>query len=119
MKCLDTYALVEIAKANPNYAYLIQEDIVIPDVTLAEFYWVLLRDFGVDTAQEWFEKLLPYAKDARVEILIAAMDYRYEERKHNLSFFDCAGYVYALTHHIPFVTGDKEFEKKHGVEFVK
>ena len=119
MKCLDTYALIEIAKRNPRFAYLMEEDFVIPDVTLAEFYAVLLRDFGDGVAEEWLEKLLPYSKDAAIEILIAAMDYRAEHRKQNLSFFDCAGYAYAITHRIPFVTGDKEFEKKYGVEFVK
>ena len=42
-----------------------------------------------------------------------------ENKKQNMSFFDCVGYVYARENNIKFVTGDKEFEKKEGVLFIK
>ena len=43
MYCLDTYALVEIAEGNPKFTFLIEEKVIIPGTTLAEFYWVLLN----------------------------------------------------------------------------
>ena len=119
MNCLDTYALIEIAKASPSYAGLFNEDFVITDMTLAEFYWVLLRDYDSDLAENWLEKLLPYSQEVKKEILISAMKYRHENRKQDLSFFDCVGYLFAISKGFKFVTGDKEFENKKGVLFIK
>ena len=39
------------------------------------------------------------------------MKFRHKNKSKNLSFFDCAGYVYTIENKIRFVTGDKEFEK--------
>ena len=44
---------------------------------------------------------------------------RIEHAKENLSFFDCVGYVFAQEHGLIFVTGDKAFEKREGVEYIK
>jgi predicted nucleic acid-binding protein len=46
------------------------------------------------------------------------MKFRIENRKQNLSFFDCAGYVFAMENGMTFVTGDREFRNMKGVEFV-
>ncbi len=119
MNCLDTYALIEIAKGSPAYQKFFEEEFVVPDTTLAELYWVLFRDYGQELAEEWYQKLMPYSKPAEKEILIAAMDYRKEHRKQRVSFFDSVGYVFAITRGYPFVTGDKEFKGKHNVVFVK
>ena len=118
-KCLDTYALVEIAKANPSYAIYITQDFVIADLTLAEFYAVLLREEGELSAEEWFTKLEAYAMPVSREILKDAVRFRYAHRKQRISFFDAAGYQYAQRNAMMFVTGDKEFEKMEGVEFLK
>ncbi len=119
MNCMDTYALVEIAKGNPAYAGLFDEDFVITSETLAEFFWVTLRDFGIGAAEEWFLKLGAYSKQASKETLVDAMRYRYERRREDLSFFDCVGYLFAVENGFIFVTGDKEFKDKKGVLFIK
>ena len=119
MMCLDTYALIEIARGSPAYSAFFNEDILLADVTLAEFYWVLLRDFGEQAAEHWIKKFIPYSQETTQEVLLKAMKYRFDHKKENLSFFDCAGYLFALENGYDFVTGDKEFKDKKNVVFVK
>ena len=118
MNCLDTYALVEIAKGSPAYSELFDKDFIITDLTLAEFYWVMLRD-SYSEAETWIEKLAPYSKEVKKELLLSAMKYRSDNKKENLSFFDCTGYVFAQANKCDFVTGDKAFKNKKGVLFIK
>src|SRR3989338_1848642 len=86
--CLDTYALVEIANANPKFAEYLNSDFVLTDLTLAEFYAVLLREEGEKVADYWFKKLERYALPVVKEILIEAIKFRYEHRKQDISFFE-------------------------------
>ncbi len=119
VKFLDTYALVEISKSNPRFNYLFESDFVVLDLTLAELYTVLLRESGKDLADLWCKKLENFSTSASLPILIKAVNYRYENKKQNLSFFDCVGYIFAKENGMNFVTGDKEFKDKEGVEFIK
>jgi len=118
-KCLDTYALIEIHDENPNFINYLNEDFVIIDLIMAEFYGIMLRNYNEQTAQYLFKKFEAYLKPVDVKILIKAVKFRQENKKENLSFFDCVGYVYALENNMNFVTGDKEFKNKDNVEFVK
>lgn len=117
IKCLDTYILCEILQGNEKYFSYIKEDFVLTDVILAEFYWVILREFNEATARYWLTKLKLNSFACSLEILAKAMENR-KKLKRNLSFFDIVGYTYALEKNIPFVTGDKEFKSLPGVEFV-
>lgn len=119
MKCLDTYALVEIVRENPNFAQYLNQDFVITDLTLAEFYGVLLRDDSEELAELWFRKLEINAVPVDREILREAVRFRYEYRKVGISLFDAVGYVFSLKKGLIFVTGDKEFERFSNVEFRK
>lgn len=118
-KCLDTYALAEIAKGNKEFSVYLLEEFVVTDLTLAEFYAVLLREEGENSAEYWFKRLEAYAVPVSRQVLKEAIVFRYQHRKQNVSFFDAVGYTYALRNNLPFVTGDKEFEKMPGVEFRK
>ena len=71
------------------------------------------------TADYWYRKLLFFAKPVTREILIKAVRYRIDNKKQNLSFFDCVGYMFAMENNMDFVTGDREFQGKDGVEFLK
>lgn len=117
MRYLDTYVLAEIAAGNDLYKKYVDGEFVISDLTLAEFYWVLLRDVGEDAAEDWFARLQAYAVPVARDILRKAMVFRFKHKKQNLSFFDCVGYVFALENDVVFVTGDKEFRGMNGVEF--
>jgi len=119
MKCLDTYALVEINNGNPKFVNLLNEDIIITDLTFAEFYGQIFRKYDKKTADYWNKKLSVFCKTVSREILLKAVVYRIEKSKENLSFFDCVGYIYSLENNLKFVTGDQAFEHKEGVEFIK
>ena len=118
-KCLDTYALVEIAKGNPKFAGYLNANFVITDLTLAEFYAVLLREDGEKTADYWFKKLERYSVVLDKETLIESVKFRYAHRKKDISFFDAVGYIFSVKNGYYFVTGDKEFENFDFVEFKK
>lgn len=118
-KCLDTYALVEISKENQKFYEYFTYDFVLTDLTLTEFYLVVLREEGEKTADYWFRKLEQYSLPVEREILIEAIKFKHEHRKEHISFFDAVGYIFSLKKGYLFVTGDKEFEKLPGVEFKK
>lgn len=119
MKCLDTYALVEISNGNPLFAHLLNENTIITDLTMAEFYGDLYRKYNIKTADYWHRKLSSICRTVPREILLKAVQYRIDRKKQNLSFFDCVGYLFALENNFTFVTGDKEFQHKEKVEFIR
>jgi predicted nucleic acid-binding protein len=119
MLCLDTYALSEISKDNPNYTPIYEQEFIIAEPILAEFYYVLYRDHDEETAIYWLEKLRSFAKPVPFYIWIKAVKYKKEHNKEDLSFFDCVGYMFAIENGYTFVTGDRQFEKKKGVRFIK
>ena len=118
-QCLDTYALVEIKKGSPNYASLLSMEFVITDLTLVEFYAVLLREEGQKSADYWWGRLTTRSEPVPLHILIEAVRFRHKHRKRRISFFDAVGYSYAIAKNMVFVTGDKGFEKLPHVDFRK
>lgn len=119
MKCLDTYALVEIHNENPNFIHYLKEEFIISDITMAEFYSVLLRDYNEKTADYLLKKFEGYIAHTNLNTLIKAIKFRHKNKKQNFSFFDCVGYIFAVEKNMKFVTGDKEFKNLPHVEFVK
>lgn len=118
-KCLDTYTLIEIYLGNKDFLDYLNIELVITDLTLAEFYGVLLRDYGEEDANLWFRKLEKYSVPVGRDILKEAAKFRHKNKKSGISFFDAVGYIFALKKGYKFVTGDKEFENKINVEFKK
>ena len=118
IKCLDTYVLVEICNGNSKFVDLLNEKAIVTDIIMAEFYADLYRKYGLKTADYWHRKLNPLCRTVSKEILLKAVRYRIDNKKQKLSFFDCVGYVFAQEHSMIFVTGDKEFKNKKGVQFM-
>tara|TARA_Y100000310_G_scaffold345481_1_gene465490 strand:+ start:2828 stop:3190 length:363 start_codon:yes stop_codon:yes gene_type:complete len=118
MYCLDTYALIEIAIGNPKFAFLMKEQYVIPNTTLGEFCWVLIKEDNEHVADLWTSKLKNRSVLVSTETILKAQFFREKNKKKNLSFFDCAGYQFALDKKYEFVTGDKEFKNLPGVKFI-
>ena len=119
MRCLDAYALVEIHNGNPLFIGLLNEEAVITDVTMAEFYGHLYKKHNAATADYWHRKLSFICKNVPRDTLIKATKFRIDRKEKNLSFSDCVGYVFAAENGMRFVTGDREFRQMQGVEFVK
>lgn len=116
-RCLDTYALMEIYLGNVKFAEYLNIEFVINDLTLAEFYGVLSKEYGEGEAELWLKKLERYSVQIERDILIEAIKFRQEHKKQNLSFFDAAGYIFSIKNRYNFVTGDKEFKDLPNVEF--
>jgi len=119
VKVLDTYVLWEIAIGNPKFTHYLEEDFVVNDLILAEFYGIFLREFNEQTANYWILKLKCYSQEVPLQVLIKAVKFRRNNPKKKLSFFDASGYMFARENNYSFVTGDKEFEHLQDVEFVK
>lgn len=119
MKCLDTYALMEISNANPKFSFLMNEDFMVTDLTMAEFYIVLRKKHNDQTAQHWHKKMVPFCKPVARQTLINALLFREENKAEDISVFDAVGYTFARENKHAFVTGDKAFRNKVGVMFIQ
>jgi predicted nucleic acid-binding protein len=117
--CLDTYALIEIYKGNTRFSDLLNASVVICDLTLAEFFGVILREKGENEARYWVRQFEQYVVHVELATLFNAVKFRQENRKKRYSFFDAVGYVYSLEHGFEFVTGDEGFRGMNQVDFRK
>ena len=115
----DTYALIEITKNNPSYVKFIEEPITTTKFNLAELIYIIMSENGESVARKVFEKF----KDAEIsvpdDVLFKSMAFRLKNKKKNLSYVDCIGYIFAIENGLMFLTGDRAFEKINNVEFVK
>ncbi|MFH0714434.1 MAG: PIN domain-containing protein [Candidatus Diapherotrites archaeon] len=115
----DTYALVEIAKGNPRYSRFEEAALVTLDFNLAELYYGFLRENGRTVADAVFKEYSQWSVSFPQSVIPSAMRFKLEFRRENLSYADCLGYAFAQSQGIPFLTGDRQFEGKPGVEFVR
>jgi len=115
----DTYALIEITKNNPNYLKFIEEIIVTTRFNLAELIYIILSEKGEPSAKQAFAKFRGAEIDVSDDVLFKAMLFRFKNKKKNLSYVDCIGYIFALENNLKFLTGDDAFEGMENVEFVK
>ena len=116
---LDTYAIVEIARKNPNYERYIGVPFAMTKLNLFELHQYLVRGKGEAYADGLIENYIPNVVDYDVEVIKKASKLRAEQTSKNLSMTDCVGYVYAKENSMVFVTGDREFNGMENVEFVK
>ena len=116
----DTYALFEVGEGNENYKnYLKNIAIVITKLNLMELYYGLIIKYDEKTANSLYEKFSPYCVNIDDNTIKKAMMFRALNKKRDLSYVDCIGYILAKQRNIKFLTGDKEFERMENVEFVK
>ncbi|HUS50720.1 MAG TPA: PIN domain-containing protein [Candidatus Paceibacterota bacterium] len=115
----DSYAVIEIVTGNPNYAKFVNEVPIITIFNLAEIYYSSLNRLDDKRADEIYEKYCQCVVEVSDEILKKAIKFRKENKKKDLSYADCIGYICALENNMKFLTGDKEFEGMRNVEFVK
>lgn len=115
----DSYAVIELINGNPNYLSYKHESIILTLFNLAEVYWSSLHEYDeikANAIYEWLKKSLVEIDD---ETLKEAIKFRKKNKKKNLSYTDCIGYMYALRHKLKFLTGDNAFKDVSNVEFVK
>ena len=119
MHFFDTYALVEMAKGNPNYQKFSGCPIHASLFNKMEFFYSCLLE---KTEKGAIGKM----KEAKINVLeigdsdiINACNFRLKHRAKKLSYADCIGYTLAKREGLGFLTGDRQFEGLENVEFVK
>lgn len=115
----DSYALIEIFKENPNYKKYISEFVTLTRLNIMEVYHAILRDFDLDKADLFFNTYINNAVEFSDDVMKKAIQFKLKNKKLNLSYVDCIGYIYSLEHGIKFLTGDPQFKNFTGVEFVE
>jgi predicted nucleic acid-binding protein len=115
----DSYAIIEIVKENKNYLKYLDEEATITIFNLAEIYYSVLNEHPLEKADAVFESYKNATVEIDEDILKEAVKFRKQNKKKNLSYADCIGYIYALRNNMKFLTGDKEFEGMRNVEFAK
>ena len=115
----DTYAIVEILNANPNYTLYIDKNAVLTKLNIFEIFYNILRDYGERKANKVVDQYYESVVDYNRNVIEEAAQFRLENKKRKLSMTDCVGYLIAKKLGIKFLTGDKEFENMENVEFVK
>lgn len=115
----DSYAVIELIKGNPNYAKYAMNNVNITVFNLAEIYWSALNDLGEEKAEEIYNKFKECIMELSDHIIKEAIKFRKNNKKKDLSYADCIGYICSLKNNMIFLTGDKEFEDMENVEFVK
>ena len=113
----DTYAFIELHKANPNYAKFKGKPIITTKMNLMELHYTILREVGKNLANIHLQYLQRFTVEFELNHIKLANQLKYKYK--NLSYVDCLGYVIALTNQVPFVTGDEGFKDMPNVEFIK
>lgn len=121
MHFLDTYALIEIIKGNPDYKKYIKQPCITTAYNLMELYYALLRLYNEKTAENYYEHFRPICVPVREKTIKESMKFRLVQRKNGnlISYIDCIGYYVALELGIKFLTGEKHFKKLRNVEFIQ
>ena len=116
----DTYAILEIIKGNENYSkYVKNTGIVTTKLNLMELFYRLYVLHGLKIAEFYYQKYLPFAVGISDSLIKKSAIFSAENKKKDLSYVDCIGYVLALEHKIKFLTGDMQFKEMDNTEFVK
>ena len=118
---LDTYALIEIIEENPNYSWVKNiSNHFITDMNLLELYNYSIKKYGENYANMIFEKFENMTINwNNLDIISQSNLFKIKNKKINLSYVDCVGYILAKKLGIKFVTGDKEFKNMKNVLFLK
>ncbi len=115
----DSYALIEIYKANPNYSKYADARVITTYFNLLEAYYSIRKTKSVEESEEFFNTIKRLCIKLNFEWIKKVTDFRLKYTKREFSYIDCLGYIIAKEMSIKFLTGDKQFKDLDNVEFVK
>lgn len=115
----DSYAVIELLKANPQYIKYGDFSVVFTYFNLVEVTYAVLRDAGEEKAKEIYRKFEDCVEEIDEETVMEALKVKQKYNKRDLSYADCIGYAVAKRKKILFLTGDSDFKDLENVEFVK
>lgn len=115
----DSYALIEIYNGNKNYEKYNKLKAITTYFQVYEVCYQLRKIYSEEQLKYFFTFLKGICVNLDFNWINSAVKFRLENKKNNLSYADCLGYIISLDLGIKFLTGDKEFENIKNVEFVK
>lgn len=115
----DTYALIELLGGNINYKPYMEHILITTKFNLIELYYHFLHDYNKQIADKYLGLYSKFVVPITYSCIKTGMEFKLNHKKEKLSYVDCIGYSLALELGIKFLTGDKKFEDKYNVEFVK
>ena len=115
----DTYALIEIIGGNSKYKKFLDTILITSRYNLMELYYAFLRDYDEEMAEKYFNFWSSFIIHIPNETIKNAMKFKLLNKKDNLSYTDCIGYIYSVQNGIKFLTGDMKFKNKEYVEFAQ
>ena len=115
----DTYALVEIFNGNLGFEQYKTCNVITTYLHLFELFYNLRKIYEKNEVMSFFNKLKETCIDLDFNWIIDASEFRLKNKKYNLSYADCLGYIVSKKLNIKFITGDRQFENMENVEFVK
>lgn len=116
----DSYSIIELIRNNENYSSFRDIKIFTSVLNLMEVYYYLLREYDKKIADFWVKKLdAEIINILRLNMVLEASKFRFDNKKEKLSYIDCIGYIIAQNLGMKFLTGDEKFRNKNNVEFVK
>ena len=115
----DSYALIEIYKGNKNYEKYKKVKIVTSYAHLYETYYNLRKESGIEEIESFFQHLQKFCISLKFDWIKDATEFRLKNKKADLSYADCLGYIVAKDLKIKFLTGDRQFKNLPNVEFKK
>ena len=116
----DSYSIIECLKGNENYtSYFKDPQGITTRMNLMEVYYSLLPE--IEYAEEVYSSFLPFTIEPSDGEIKEAMRSRKDLKGKglNISYVDALGYQIARGRDLRFLTGDREFKKLPGVEFVR
>ncbi len=119
MYFFDTYAVIEILKNNPKYFSYREYPVIITQLNIIEITYSVLLDYDKQNAKIIYERFQDCVEEIKEPVILQALQFRKQYNKRNLSYADCIGYIYAISHNLKFLTGDEQFKDLPNVEFIK
>ncbi len=116
---LDTYALVEIIEGNKGYRECLKQAVFTTKLNLAELYYYLLKERGVQAADEYLNVYSRHLTAITNSSIRNAMKFKLENKGDRISYADAIGYALSFELGVKFLTGDEKFADKPNVEYVK
>ena len=114
----DTYALVARQVGVESYARFADVPVFCHEMNVLEFIAQVLRRGDESLARAQVHAIDPNLVEASPDDLFAAAAFWRAERKASVSYIDALGYTLSQRHGMRFLTGDKAFKGRDGVEYV-
>lgn len=115
----DTYALFEIVHGNKNYSAYKKVPFITTKLNLMELHYRLLSLYGKIYAEKSYDAFLEFTVEISDETIKRANEFKLKNKKKDMSYIDCIGYILATINNARFLTGDNQFKGLGNVEFIK